>query len=98
MIDVDWPSLLAGGVVTVAAAPVLRRISAKLDEAEQAQAQAGQAKATGELTRIHRARARTETPRGGEAGVGFRRDVCHLIRKLYNDNANRRNQIGSRND
>lgn len=39
MIDVDWPSLVAGGVVTVAAALVLRRISAKLDEAEQAQAQ-----------------------------------------------------------
>lgn len=42
--EVDWPSLVAGGVVTVAAALVLRRISAKLDEAEQAQAQAGQAK------------------------------------------------------
>jgi hypothetical protein len=41
-VDFDWPSLLAGGVVTVAAALVLRRISAKLDEAEQAQAQAGQ--------------------------------------------------------
>jgi hypothetical protein len=37
-VDFDWPSLLAGGVVTVAAALVLRRISAKLDEAEQAQA------------------------------------------------------------
>lgn len=35
MIDVDWPSLVAGGVVTVAVALVLRRISAKLDEAEQ---------------------------------------------------------------
>ena len=35
MIDVDWPSLMAGGVVTVAVALVLRRISAKLDEAEQ---------------------------------------------------------------
>jgi hypothetical protein len=42
VIDVDWPSLVAGGVVTVAVALVLRRISAKLDEAEQAQAQAGQ--------------------------------------------------------
>lgn len=37
--DFDWPSLLAGGVVTVAAALVLRRISKKLDEAEQARAQ-----------------------------------------------------------
>ena len=36
MIDVDWTSLVAGGVVTVAAALVLRRISEKLDEAEQA--------------------------------------------------------------
>lgn len=39
MIEVDWPSLVAGGVVTVAVALVLRRISAKLDAAEQARAQ-----------------------------------------------------------